>query len=537
MNDSINRLKMLTEKLPAHAVDIQRLLEYSNSDRSAALGKIRMITESVVRDLCETTRTSWGSKPPMLGNMLGPLRSKGIIPRDHSLHVDTILAYANSAIHGNPTGASHIDICLLAFAEFLEWFVSNPHGDPEYMVDIKRLGLGRLITLEDIQNGIYVLTEEDRNRRQQDLSRVLQDENASAYPVDSVFQLTSSSTMARDNLLKVKVNKQAPGPTNLLSRPIDLNYAYVAPLQLLTGLITSFDDNWPPLIKAYQSLAEEKEGTLYAFHWFMEICWLSWGPSVDTSYLASDPNSHFFLAQVSLGDEANSLPLIVEREMWEEQFGNLRRSRICGWPLMLKKLDVVNPMEDMYFEDLVKHPEYSDLFCDNIALYYSNRSGFCSLSGPNKPFYNTAYLWLIIEQVSPDIMCGNRCSNGYSVEPLSPGSVLPFTEHANLASEDAFEFMLKCLVRKTVQYILLCETKPIREDEGYYRYATALFDKMVVNALNVEIESLSKSDRKIIERRFVIPAREDRSTSKDVIKFVEKLNATIRGACVKEPCG
>jgi len=436
-------------------------------------------------------------------------------------------------------------VLLLGDAQYLQRAAATYRNDllggldpraceSDYHVDARLLGLGALPTLADIGAGKLAVDEATERQRRRELADAYQREKVNAYPVDNVFQLTSSRTRAGENLLGVEVQPRPDRPTNLLSRPLHLRTAYVSPLRLLTGLVTRLDDNWPPIVEAYSTLAGERQGGLDDFHYFVEFCWLSWGPSVDTSPPVEDPATRFMVAQVAFGDEANSLPLIVEKGRWRRVFEGWRKGRASGWPLTLENLLVVNPGRDSYFAELLAVPLLQDLFDGGVALYFSDRSRAEPTRDPDAPFYSTAYAWLMLEAVQP-LQAGDDASiaGGACTPPerLAPGSALPFFEHANLASKRGLEFLLRCLARKALGHVLQCAVEPDYRAGGYYRYATALFADPVAEVLREEIGRLSPAERLVVDRRLYVPPPGQWRNTGEVVALVKALHEAVTEAC------
>ena len=90
---------------------------------------------------------------------------------------------------------------------------------------------------------------------------------------------------------------------------------------------------------------------------------------------------------------------------------------------------------------------------------------------------------------------------------MKPGGIIPFFEHANLATSRSLDFLHHCLARKAIYHILECENDPVYRDgdKGYYRFATALFPLEIVEVLKTEINKLGEEQRTSLKKRFFIP--------------------------------
>ncbi|MCX6238117.1 MAG: toll/interleukin-1 receptor domain-containing protein [Bacteroidia bacterium] len=437
------------------------------------------------------------------------------------------------------------------FEEQLKAFLMNFLKIPK---DIYIMGLGKLPSNKEIASGKVKLDENEQITRMLDNINLFKPKRS--YTIPHIFQLTSTLTNAIENLeIRSKNWKWGKDTfTNLLSKPITIEECYLSPLFLLTGLITRVADNWPPIINAYVTLCKKNIGSLDDFHYFVEFCWLSWGPSIDTSFLLNDESYEYMIAQVSTGDEANSLPLVIRKENWRKCFSEEYQNRKSGWPLKLKNLILINLKKDKFFSKIYKHHifqninnEDNEFLLPEIALFYTNKSNKIFNIWRNKPYYNSAYVWLILEQVKMKyngkieekkmVKLNNDDFKNISVEALEdgkiyccekmePGLVLPFFEHANIASRLGLEFLQGCLVRKALHHILECEEVEAYKEQGYYMFSIALFDDDIEKILEKQIEELDNGE-KIIHKRFVILNKNERRQPSDVIDFVSALHKRV----------
>jgi hypothetical protein len=103
---------------------------------------------------------------------------------------------------------------------------------------------------------------------------------------------------------------------------------YIAPQSLVAGLLARFDNEWRPVLDAYQSgIPKPKERnsafeSLQASQW---NCWLMWGPSVPICTCEQWHGKFAF--QYGFGDENNSLPVF---ELAADEKGLPRRLGALG---------------------------------------------------------------------------------------------------------------------------------------------------------------------------------------------------------------
>jgi hypothetical protein len=212
-------------------------------------------------------------------------------------------------------------------------------------------------------------------------------------------------------------------------------------------------------------------------------------------------------------------------------------SRYSGWPVYLNNVLVVRPGADDFFKAVRSYPLFSDVFSDNdeVALYLPHEDKeyddgeIKTLTEAQAVFYSTAYVWLILEQIEQDEVESESIRHG----AMEPGKVIPFFEHANLATSKGLDFLQHCLARKAIYHVLDCETDPDYKDRGYYRFATALFPEQVVEILiEKEISRLSKKDQDTLRKRFKISKNpKDWRTQFEVVKFADAVGKAIEGCC------
>ncbi|MBU1699289.1 MAG: toll/interleukin-1 receptor domain-containing protein [Candidatus Eisenbacteria bacterium] len=399
--------------------------------------------------------------------------------------------------------------------------------------DSQTLGIGYLPTYDDIVEGVTALSKVEQERRREKF--VIEFRNAmpepDSYTMDDVFQLTSEVTGAIPRLREIPVARsQAAQPSNLLGKPLSIRHAFVAPLRLVTGLITRLDANWPPLVRSYGNLVrKDKMNKLDDLHYFIEFCWLAWGPSVSTAQMMRE-KGRFVVLQAAFGDEANSLPLILPRSTWRTftRKTGIRLER--GRPSRLTNALIVKPGADDFFAELREHELFRDVFRDpkEVALYLPCEEtgllagGLEPLPNTDDAFYSTAYVWLMLEQTD---------SKGVPPAELTPGMVIPFFEHANLAPGKSLDFLQHCLVRKALHHVLLCARDKDYGKDGYYRFATALFPEQILEIFDAEIARFKRSDQEIISARLVIPKQSSAwRTPVEVINFADAVSEDIKRA-------
>ncbi|QTQ35081.1 TIR domain-containing protein [Aromatoleum petrolei] len=109
-----------------------------------------------------------------------------------------------------------------------------------------------------------------------------------------------------------RVARDAPAPEQLATLcRIRVNLGFVAPQFLVAGLLSHFEDDWRPVLNAYQHSipkAAIRTGAFESLQASQWNCWLVWGPSIPICRCEQWQGK--FAYQYGYGDENNSLPLI-----------------------------------------------------------------------------------------------------------------------------------------------------------------------------------------------------------------------------------
>ncbi|WP_211163124.1 toll/interleukin-1 receptor domain-containing protein [Aromatoleum diolicum] len=92
---------------------------------------------------------------------------------------------------------------------------------------------------------------------------------------------------------------------------IRVKLGFVAPQFLVAGLLSHFEDDWRPVLNAYQHSIPSpryRSGAFESLQASQWNCWLVWGPSIPICRCAQWQGK--FAYQYGYGDENNSLPLV-----------------------------------------------------------------------------------------------------------------------------------------------------------------------------------------------------------------------------------
>jgi hypothetical protein len=93
--------------------------------------------------------------------------------------------------------------------------------------------------------------------------------------------------------------------------PVQVQYGFLAPQHLVAGLLSRFNDDWRPVLNAYQNAVPDprvRRGAFESLQASQWNCWLVWGPSIPICSCPQWRGAYAF--QYGYGDENNSLPVV-----------------------------------------------------------------------------------------------------------------------------------------------------------------------------------------------------------------------------------
>ena len=92
---------------------------------------------------------------------------------------------------------------------------------------------------------------------------------------------------------------------------VQVQYGFLAPQHLVAGLLSRFNDDWRPVLNAYQNAVPDprvRPGAFESLQASQWNCWLVWGPSIPICSCRQWRGAYAF--QYGYGDENNSLPVV-----------------------------------------------------------------------------------------------------------------------------------------------------------------------------------------------------------------------------------
>lgn len=104
---------------------------------------------------------------------------------------------------------------------------------------------------------------------------------------------------------------------------MEIETGFIAPIHLLTGLLTHFSQGWPAIIDNFNLEAQGDRGLHFGsasrdirqIQQFIYTCWLLWGPSIPICAGTCDGwRADYLPMQFGFGDENNSIEIVGRRE-------------------------------------------------------------------------------------------------------------------------------------------------------------------------------------------------------------------------------
>jgi hypothetical protein len=284
-------------------------------------------------------------------------------------------------------------------------------------------------------------------------------------------------------------------PLRMWSR-VRVRDGYIAGLQLIVGLLSRFDEDWPKLIASFETtLRLGRQSEWQPLQSFILHCWLLWGPSVPlgrcgrygaaASSIGNTPapvanGSRMVFLQYGFGDENNSLPLALPSlEMAHSLLEKLRgdavdlrciRAAVTGtlsWGGSLGSNEVCSAQESIRGRPETDGGKGA---IEPLAFLEVEEASVAFRDVPLAAGYYSAYVWVIFAVEDEEETLGGGTSTFTAVdttEANSPAAVLdgsaaievkpwlrwvPFFEHANLANPDVYGFLKKTLALKVIRF-------------------------------------------------------------------------------------
>jgi hypothetical protein len=286
---------------------------------------------------------------------------------------------------------------------------------------------------------------------------------------------------------------------------VKMNDGFFAPLFLVAGLMSRFDEEWSPIIDNYRS--QLKDATEYTSRELAELqsfefnCWLLWGPSIplcNCSYWRTgagmtDPKKDSLFYQYGYGDENNSIDVLVENGRSREF-----RDKVTEWLIQPNAQGNENFTSEPRIvaaapRSLIGKINYgpaiaTDKICtaqsaikDKKALrmYLALDKNETAPGCPGSQYYS-AYIWVMF------VICDRNGAPIHGGKQERWRNLLPFFEHGNIADASTMQSLKENLAAKTVSALKEILTRPGDCERGIcIRYACALDDSNCSDTVGV----------------------------------------------------
>ena len=260
--------------------------------------------------------------------------------------------------------------------------------------------------------------------------------------------------------------------------------AYVAPLYLLTGQLSQFDNNWRSIVHAYANVTSIHDpiadASLRHLRAFQFACWIVWGPSIPvcTCTAWNDEGKNAIGFQLGYGDENTSVILYDESAALRLALRRSRR-RLARTLASAVATPAVSPLAaELDAVVAVRRPgsvdprrlchaqaELLDARKERMILEFRRLDVSPHAAGRS---YYSAYLWVMfVLETEPGKLL------------MSPGerwrALLPFFVHGNIAEPSTYAFLKERLAMEALDAIEAVVRQPTPSGLTFV-YASAIDD-------------------------------------------------------------
>ena len=264
--------------------------------------------------------------------------------------------------------------------------------------------------------------------------------------VDNVFSLSKDTIHEKISyyLLQVANMKLSPSQDASFMAKVKIKTGFLFPLNLLTGLLSRFDDEWDPIVNAFGGFLPYCQSP---FQLTQLNLWLLWGPSTPVCTCAQWQGP--VTLQYGFGDENNSIRIRIADETKKKVLEALReendRNASGSYPhIPCSVTGRIWPSSTFSKGDLcgAQH-EQANPDQESFILEYDSHQ----VSGqPGGMGYYSAYVWVLF-------FIGQPGEKAFGEIWDNPGSyLLPFFEHTNITDGDCYTLAKSLLIEKVVSY-------------------------------------------------------------------------------------
>ena len=260
--------------------------------------------------------------------------------------------------------------------------------------------------------------------------------------------------------------------------------AYVAPLYLLTGQLSQFDDNWRSIVHAYANVTAIgdpiADGPLRHLRAFQFACWIVWGPSIPvcTCVCWSDGGRNAAGFQLGYGDENTSMVLYDEspalrlalrraRRRVQRALGARAPGGVAPLAAELEAVVTVRRPGSIDRRRLCQaQAELLDAKKERLVLEFRRLDVPPHTGGRS---YYSAYLWVMF-------VLERGPGNPLMVDGEPWRALLPFFVHGNIAESSTYAFLKDRLALEALDAIDAVLQEPGTPPELTFAYVSAIDD-------------------------------------------------------------
>ncbi|HEY3610037.1 MAG TPA: hypothetical protein VGL06_21235 [Pseudonocardiaceae bacterium] len=252
---------------------------------------------------------------------------------------------------------------------------------------------------------------------------------------------------------------------------VEVAEGFIAPLHLITGLYSHFDEDWRPIIRAYGRTFgrtdDPMKASIRGLQLFLFDCWLMWGPSIPIG--TCDRWKGVKLVQFGYGDENNSISLLNRDAAGADNAFLPPRTDNGGNAPMARRARVRGRLA---WIPAVAHPDIcpaqQPVFNRNGGQLVLQETDMRPAGGTAEQVarrYYSAYIWVCF------VLCDLEGSPLHRAEPWR--NMVTFFEHGNLAEDYTYDALKAHLITKSC---LSIERMLDAEKDISLRYGCAIDD-------------------------------------------------------------
>src|SRR6266567_3184858 len=334
-------------------------------------------------------------------------------------------------------------------------------------------------------------------------------------PLENCSVMHEDAFVKPINLYFYGLNKLGEAPEFISD--VEIGDGFVAPLQLLTGLLHYSQEDWKKIIDEFGEDAQDHGNLLSAglrkFQAFIYDCWLLWGPSIPICSNECDEWASGGLSslQFGYGDENNSIVLIGEKNALKAYAEPISERSVLAYRANVKGrlkrgLDISKKDRGAFGRALQQTIKTEGERW--LVLDLRDRGSIMpiekSSSGKGGVPYYSAYLWVLVVILGTDDQNGDRPIHEFYADKdprrwREWTSFIPFFEHGNVADLETYSFLRRQLAAKAVAAIYhIGRATRVAKRKLRFAYACAIDDSGCGNELAHPMKNAGPSIKDIM---------------------------------------